>query len=80
MKKYYLEDKIIRHLNKSSIVVIRHKNGKLTMSKPCKNCISFMKTLGIKKIYYSNENGNIIVENIKKIKTTHISCTNRYYL
>jgi len=39
-----------------------------------------MKTLGIKKIYYSNENGNIIVENIKKIKTTHISCTNRYYL
>jgi len=43
------------------------------MSKPCKHCIEFLKNIGIKKIYYSDDNSNIIYENINSIENNHIS-------
>jgi hypothetical protein len=59
-----------------SIVVIRYAGEKIINSKPCIHCISYMKKLGIKKIYYSND-GNIIYDKINKISTTHISLYHR---
>lgn len=34
-----------------------HKNKSLAMSKPCPSCMSLIKELGIKKIWYTTEDG-----------------------
>lgn len=63
-------------LESVNLLVIRFsKNNKLQNSKPCANCIKTMKTLPlkkgykIKKIYYSDENGNIIKSNLKILES-----------
>lgn len=41
-----------------SIYVYReHKNGTLAMARPCSSCQKIIKELGIKKVFYSIENG-----------------------
>lgn len=35
-------------------------NGKLGMSLPCKTCMTLIKEVGFKKVYYSNERGEIV--------------------
>jgi deoxycytidylate deaminase len=37
------------------------KKGALTMAMPCKHCMSFIKSHGIKKVYYSDWTGTINV-------------------
>ena len=34
-----------------------HKNGDIAMSRPCKSCLQLIKDLGIKRIYYTTEDG-----------------------
>lgn len=34
-----------------------HKDGSLGLARPCKSCMALIKTLGIKKIHYTTENG-----------------------
>ena len=46
-----------------SILVVRvNGSGKLIMSKPCSVCEKLLRHIGIKNVYYSNENGEIILE------------------
>lgn len=68
-----------------NLLVIRFsKNNKLQNSKPCANCIENMKILPkkkgyiIKNIYYSNDYGEIVKSNLKKLDSEekHFS---RYY-
>lgn len=40
-------------------VVRRDLNGRLTMAKPCNVCMAAIKQTSIKKIYYSNQDGEI---------------------
>lgn len=45
-------------LKGSSIFVYRqHKNGTLAMARPCSSCQKVIKELGIKKVFYTIENG-----------------------
>lgn len=40
-----------------SILVIRiNKNGKLGLAKPCKNCTKYINHVGIRKVFYSDNN------------------------
>ena len=50
-----------RFLSKCSLIVIKAslKAREIGNSKPCKNCIDFLKNAGIKKIYYSITKENI---------------------
>jgi cytidine deaminase len=74
-------------LKKVNILIIRKSyNNTLTMSKPCLHCLYDMYNLArdkgyhIKKIYYSDNNGNIIKETLTNMmfdKNNHIS---KYYL
>jgi len=52
------------HLNSSfSIVVLRlNKYGELGQSKPCTNCQQILDAIGIKKIWWSTKDGNIVNE------------------
>lgn len=40
-------------------VVRRDLNGKLTMARPCNVCMAAIRQTTIKKVYYSNESGEI---------------------
>jgi deoxycytidylate deaminase len=55
------------------IVVIRQTNGHLIMSKPCKHCILYLKNIGIKRVYYSDNNGNLVCEKVKDMCSEHQS-------
>ena len=61
-----------------SIVVIRWNGEYIKNSKPCKHCCEYMKNLGIKKIIYSDDNGNMIREKISELSSNHICLSRRY--
>lgn len=62
-------------LKGSSIVVIRYSRntGLLQNSKPCENCLTIMKNVGIKHVYYSDSNGQIIKEKVQNIQSSYCS-------
>ena len=65
------------------ICVVRIKediNGRITYknSKPCMDCLQLMKQYGVDKVSYSNNNGVIITEKVKDVKTTHRSASRKY--
>ncbi len=67
----------------SSVVIcvirINNMNEQVSMSKPCKNCIMRMQYLGIKKIYYSDEKGQITCNKLKDMNTNYVSANDRAY-
>lgn len=69
--------RIHRKNKRITLVVIRYSNDSIKMSKPCKYCIEYMKKLNIRKIYYSDEDGNMIKEKISKISTNHVSSSTK---
>ena len=90
-KSHHAEYDAIRHLpfrrknlkNKSiNMLVIRiSKNKKIMQSKPCVHCIRFLNKINettsyqINRIYYSDNDGDIIDSSLNELKqnTTHIS-------
>ena len=49
-----------RDISGLSILVVRvNKKGDLLLAKPCDNCLSYISYVGLKNIYYSNNNGGI---------------------
>lgn len=68
----------IKEIKGLDIIIIRVKklaNGELVLknSRPCNNCIDKMKTYGIRKVYYSNDNGDIVYEFLESMPKIHIS-------
>lgn len=66
-----------RMLRKLSVIVIRYSDNCLRMSKPCKHCMDCIQILGIRKIYYSNVDGEITYEKVRNMETQHISMSRR---
>ena len=66
---------------KLEMFVIRvNQMGDLVNSKPCNTCIYYMQLYGIKSVYYSNEEGEIVKEKIIDITADHLSISqNKYY-
>lgn len=64
------------------IIVIRiNKFGtELKNSRPCNHCIKKLIKLGISKVYYSNENGDVVYEYLDDMKLLHTcsAINNRY--
>lgn len=62
-------------LNNCDLIVIRSQQNlkKLKLSKPCIYCCKFLKEKGLRKIYYSDDNGNIVSEYINEMETNHKS-------
>lgn len=71
-KKY---EKMLRILKNSEIIVIRKPNnesiGHYLESRPCNECVKMMKKIGIKKVHYSNDNGDIVTEKVKDMDLKH---------
>lgn len=60
------------------IIVIRFGNNNLKYSRPCDHCIDFLKKKGFRKIYYSNEKGQIESEYIEKMEKKHMCSSKRH--
>ena len=55
-------------LSNANVYVYReYKNHHLACARPCPSCMKLIKDCGIKRIYYSTENG-FVREDLKKIK------------
>lgn len=63
-----------RNVKGFDIIVIRiNKFGtELKNSRPCNHCINKLIKLGICKVYYSNEKGDIVWEFLNNMKLLHI--------
>ena len=63
-----------------NILVIR-VNGKneFVNSKPCENCLYYLRLYGIKNVYYSNDKGEIVREKIEDIENTHQTISHTRY-
>ena len=56
------------------ILVIRiNKHLALRNSRPCNDCIDKLLKLGIRKVYYSNEEGRIVSEIVEHMERLHTS-------
>ena len=53
---------------KLDMIVIRQSNGRLAESKCCQDCIKLLKSVGVRKVYYSNFDGDIVCEKLNNIK------------
>jgi len=61
------------------ILVIRiNKNFALKNSRPCNHCIDKLKKIGIRKVFYSNQDGNIVGEFIDDMEKLHVSDGNKF--
>jgi hypothetical protein len=54
-------------------------NIQLVNSRPCYHCLNMMKVIGIRRVYYTNDIGEIIYENVKDMFSIHISNISRRY-
>lgn len=62
----------------NNILVIRVNNDILKNSRPCNSCIDKLQRLGINKVYYSNEDGDIIYEYVHNMPRLHECSSNKY--
>jgi deoxycytidylate deaminase len=61
------------------ILIIRlgnPKTNKLRNSRPCNSCIDKLIQRGIRKVYYSDENGDIVYEFLESMEKLHVSSGN----
>lgn len=66
-----LQKKKVRGMD---LLVIRiNKHSILRNSRPCNQCIDKLRKIGIRKVYYSNENGDIVCEFVEQMEKTHVS-------
>ena len=69
----YLSKNKPENLTKGVLVIIRiNRQGELCSSKPCANCIKYIKRYGIKKIFYSSNTG-FELTSCDKIENNHLS-------
>ena len=58
-----------RFLNKCDILVVKKNCGN---SKPCVRCLNYLKSLGVRRVYYSVDR-EIKMEKVSEMKTDHVS-------
>lgn len=54
------------------------QNLNICNSRPCFNCLNLMKVVGINKVHYTDDNGNIITEHVKSMVSIQASSTTIY--
>ena len=80
-KKYSKQDSKQDSIRNCTLYVIRcNSEGVLVNSKPCYHCINFLKeSEKIKRIIYSDENGQIISTPLNSLHNTHITRGNLFF-
>lgn len=61
------------------IIRISPKDSVLKNSRPCNHCIDTLRKFNIKRVYYSNEYGEIVCEKIEDMKKMHICSGDKFH-
>jgi deoxycytidylate deaminase len=70
--------KLRKKLIKTDILVFRDTSTGIKNSKPCSECINTMKNMGIRRVYYSTDDGILVYEKVSEIFSTHRSQMTRH--
>lgn len=63
---------------KLDLIVIRvNTEGDLCISRPCYNCLNMMKAVNIRRVYYVNNDREIVYENVRDMISIHASSVAR---
>jgi deoxycytidylate deaminase len=74
MKAIHIAKKCVKNFKKCVLIVVRYNRaGKLVNSYPCFFCLELIKLSGIKTIYYSNDEGELVKAKVKDMNFIHIS-------
>lgn len=65
--------KLDKKTNYEIIVIRFDRNGQVKSGRPCRDCLCAMKSYGIKKVHYTTDDGNIVVENVSDMYSIHHS-------
>ena len=64
---------------KLDLIVVRFNNEcKLCNSRPCYNCVQMMKAVNIRRVYYIDNNNNLIFEYVRDMVSIHLSSVARH--
>lgn len=73
------QEKARKVKNKLDIVVMRvNRLGDACNARPCHNCLQMMKAVGIRKVYYSISNDEVVCEKVKDMVSIQTSSVARY--
>lgn len=73
------QDYKTHYLSGCDIYVIRlMRDGSLGMSKPCQTCLTMIQKMGIRRVYYSDANGDIKMELASEMTSEHICSGERF--
>ena len=64
-------------MSKYTLWVYRFSNKEIKNSKPCNHCCNSLRKLGFRKIGYSNNNGDTIIEDLRFFTNKHISSSQK---
>jgi tRNA(Arg) A34 adenosine deaminase TadA len=67
-----------KRIQKLDLIVVRvNKCGDICNSRPCYNCLELMKTVGIRKVYYSISNDKLICESVRDMVSIQASAVTK---
>lgn len=71
-------DSAIKNQRLNLIVVRVNKSGSACNARPCYNCLNLMKVVGIRKIFYTVSEGEVICESVKNMVSIQSSSVSKY--
>jgi len=63
------------NVHKIDIVLVRVTKDPMKpigMAKPCSDCLDFLKVTNVRYVYYTNDNGILVMEKAADMMTNHI--------
>lgn len=77
-KQFFNKQQIERIMSKYTLWVGRiTRDDIIANSMPCSDCLKKLKKIGIKRIGFSNENGDFVICNINQLTNNHLSKAQR---
>jgi hypothetical protein len=70
--------KLRKRISKTDILVFRNSSKGIKNSRPCSECLETMKKLGIRRVYYSLDTGEIVYEKVSNMISTHRTTMTRH--
>jgi deoxycytidylate deaminase len=52
----------------------------LVNSMPCMSCVRMMQRFGIKRVYYTNDDGEVVSQKVSVMRSEHITAGFRHFL
>ena len=76
-RRFYNLSKYTLHVFRIPNDLLLRKKKVIKKSKPCKRCSDKLRDMGFRKICYSNDEGDIIKDDLRKYKTEYLSASQK---